>query len=340
MYSKRRLPAEWEPQSCIQFTFPHRDSDWADTYEAALDCFVNCITIVSQFEQVSVVCNNAIETQSYLNHIPASDIQFVEIPSNDTWARDHGGISIWENEKAVILDFQFNAWGLKFAADQDNLITQRLHQKGIFQHTELRTLGFVLEGGSIESDGQGTLFTTTNCLLSPNRNPHLDQHEIEQYLIDIFGLKRVLWLDHGYLEGDDTDAHIDTLARFCSPDTIAYVQCNDPKDIHYEALKKMEAQLRTFRTLEGKPYQLIPLPLPDAIFDDEGNRLPATYANFLFVNGGIIVPTYDCAQDNEVLGLFRQIFPERKVVGVDCRRLIIQHGSLHCITMQYPRKDV
>jgi len=331
----RQLPAEWEPQCAVQLTFPHPDTDWADVLDEVLPCFVEIVQTISRFQQVLVVCQDAAETQKLLGGRPDPQIHLVEIPSNDTWARDHGGITILENGSPVVLDFMFNGWGLKFPADKDNLITQTLVKMGVFRN-EIRHGGIVLEGGGIESDGQGTLLTTAECLLSPNRNPHLNKAGIEQFLIATFGLKRVLWLHHGYLAGDDTDSHIDTLARFCSPDTIAYVKCADPSDEHYAALQNMEQELRACRTLSGEPYKLIPLPWPDAIYDPDGQRLPATYANFLIINGAVLVPTYGLHQDVDALRILQELFPDREVIGIDCRPLILQHGSLHCVTMQYP----
>ena len=266
-------------------------------------------------------------------------MRFVECPSNDTWARDHGGITIFENDKPVILNFVFNGWGLKFPAFLDNRITAHLYNKGVFEAT-LRPGGLALEGGGLESDGQGTLLTTAECLLSPNRNPHLDQNATEAALKDLFGLDRVLWLHHGYLAGDDTDSHIDTLARFTDADTIAYVHCPDPEDEHFEALSSMEAELHAFRKSDGSPYRLVRLPWPDACFDAEGHRLPATYANFLIINGAVLVPTYEVQQDETALEIFRELFPRHEVIGINCRPLILQHGSLHCVTMQYPESVV
>ena len=195
----------------------------------------------------------------------------------------------------------------------------------------------MLEGGSIESDGCGTLLTTTECLTAPNRNEPMDKAEIEGYLVKLFNLKQVLWLDHGYLAGDDTDSHIDTLARICPNDTITYVQCLDKEDEHYEALHLMEEQLKTFRTLEGNEYLLLPLPMASPIFDEDGERLPATYANFLVMNTAVLYPTYNQPQNDQMAkAVLQQAFPNREIVGIDCQALIKQHGSLHCITMQYP----
>lgn len=342
----RRLPAEWEPQSAIQFTFPHEDSDWLPMLDEVIPCFVRLIETVSQYQKVLVVCKDTEKTASLLlrNEIPMSSgrgavqahLQLISLPSNDTWARDHAAITVFDDEKPVLLDFVFNGWGLKFAADKDNLITQRLFDKGVFKTKKMLKGGLALEGGGIESDGQGTLMTTTECMLSPNRNPHLSKRQIEQKLKRLFGVNRILWLENGYLAGDDTDSHIDTLARFCDVQTIAYVQCTDPNDEHFAALQLMENELRAFRTEGGQPYKLVPLPMSEAIFDADGERLPATYANFLIINGAVLVPTYGVPQDAEALDILRGCFPDRKVIGLDCRPLIFQHGSLHCVTMQFP----
>ncbi len=332
----RRLPAEWAPQSAVQLTFPHEKTDWADMLEEVLPCFVEIAQTVARFQKVLIVCSNISKTKSLFSDSGRDKLHFVELPSNDTWARDHGGIVVEDSGKLIVLDFVFNGWGLKFPADKDNLITGRLAGAGVFK-VETQHGGIVLEGGGIESDGLGTLLTTAECMLSPNRNPHLSADEIEGHLKRVFGLERVLWLQHGFLAGDDTDSHIDTLARFCNPDTIAYVRCPDESDEHFEALEAMEAALRQFKKLDGTPYNLLPLPWPDACYDAEGQRLPATYANFLIINGAVLVPTYRVPQDQAALELFRGIFPDREIIGIDCRMLIEQHGSLHCVTMQYPQ---
>jgi len=334
----RRLPAEWEPQSAVQITFPHEKTDWVDNLEEALACFAEIAATVSRYQKVLIVCRDAKALKPRLKRAVAENLLFAECDTNDTWARDHGGITVLENGRPLILDFVFNGWGLKFAADKDNLVTGRLHRSGLLR-APLQHGGIVLEGGAIESDGTGTLLTTSECLLSPNRNPHLDASQLENHLKKCFGLERILWLHHGFLAGDDTDSHIDTLARFCDPGTIAYVRCPDPRDEHYDALQKMEAELRAFRVAgrPERPYRLVPLPWPDACFDSEGNRLPATYANFLIINGAVLVPTYRVPQDAGALELFKSIFPGREIIGIDCRPLILQHGSLHCVTMQYPK---
>lgn len=337
--SLRRLPAEWETQSAVQLTLPHPGTDWADVLEQVIPCFVNIAAAVSRFEKVLLVCHDIEAWKPHFAQLPQAQLRFVECPSNDTWARDHGGITVFVNGQAIILDFVFNGWGLKFPAFLDNQITSRLYNKGVF-HAKLQPGGLALEGGGLESDGQGTLLTTAECLLSPNRNPHLNRESTEAALKALFGLQRVLWLNHGYLAGDDTDSHIDTLARFTDPDTIAYVHCPDPADEHFEALAKMEAELQAFRKTDGKPYRLVQLPWPDACYDTEGHRLPATYANFLIINKAVLVPLYEVPQDELALHVFRELFPHHEVIGINCRPLILQHGSLHCVTMQYPETVV
>jgi agmatine deiminase len=340
---QRHLPAEWAPQSAIQFTFPHEDSDWAPVLDTVIPCFVKIIETVTRYQKALVICKNKEKTAFQLRGGVQENLILVELPSNDTWARDHGGITIYEtnslitrHSSPIILDFMFNGWGLKFPADKDNLLTQKLFEKGIFKVKKLEKPDMVLEGGGIESDGQGTLMTTAECMLSPNRNPHLSKKQIEKRLKKLFGVQRILWLNHGYLAGDDTDSHIDTLARFCDAETICYVQCLNKKDEHYKALKKMENELHRFKKADGTPYKLIPLPMSDAVYDDAGQRLPATYANFLIINKAVLVPTYGVKQDPQALEILRGCFPDREVIGIDCRPLIWQHGSLHCITMQYP----
>ena len=332
---ERRLPAEWEPQRFVQFTFPHRNSDWAYMYDEVVECFVNLINTTAAYVPALVVCQSADEMKTLFNTPTKFPILFAQQPSNDTWARDHGAITVLQDADPLLLDFIFNGWGQKFEAQLDNQISIGLHNQGIFRD-DMQSISFVLEGGAIESDGRGTLLTTSECLLSPYRNPEMNRSQIESFLKEQFGFEQVLWLDHGYLAGDDTDSHIDTLARLCSEETIAYVTCDDPDDEHFDALKKMEKQLQSFRTLKGEPYNLVPLPWPTACYDEEGQRLPATYANFLITNGAVLVPTYGVDQDENALKVIATCFPDREVVGVNCRPLIEQHGSLHCVTMQYP----
>ncbi len=335
--NKMTLPAEWAPQSGIQLTWPHARTDWAYMLEEVQECFTRIAIEIAQRETLLIVTPEPEAVRRQIaDKVRMENVRFALCDTNDTWARDHGAITLTGKSAPTLLDFKFNGWGLKFASDKDNLITRHLAEDGHLHGNYVNRLGFVLEGGSIESDGQGTLLTTSECLLSPNRNGEMTRGEIENYLRDVFRVRQVLWLEHGYLAGDDTDSHIDTLARLCPDHTIAYVKCTAPDDEHYEALRLMEEQLKTFRTLEGKPYRLLPLPWPDAIVED-GERLPATSANFLVMNGAVLYPTYNQPEnDRRAAAVLRQAFPDREIVGIDCRALIRQHGSLHCVTMQYP----
>lgn len=337
------LPAEWHSQSAIQLTWPHANSDWNYMLDEITACYVSIAKTILQYQKLIIVCNSADEVllQLKLEESQAETkdrLILVELPTNDTWARDHGGISVINNKaQNILLDFTFNGWGLKFASNYDNIINRGLFQKKVFKKEVkyINKKNFVLEGGAIESDGRGTLLTTTECLLSPNRNSFFNQDEIEQFLKNTFGLNRVLWLNHGYLAGDDTDSHIDTLARFCDEHTIAYVKCEDKEDEHYSALTRMEEELKTFVDFEGNPYRLIALPMADTVIED-GERLPATYANFLIMNKVVLVPFYNSEKDKYAKQQLEKAFPGRKVIGINCNPIIKQHGSLHCITMQYP----
>lgn len=331
------FPSEWTMQSGVMITWPHEDTDWAYMLDEAVACFVEIAREISKRERLLIVCRNEQSVRDDLGEVMNPNIRFRELPTNDTWARDHGPITVFVDGSPYLYDFQFNGWGLKFPANYDNQITKSLYLSRTFSSKVgyMSLLYYVLEGGSIESDGAGTLMTTSQCLLSPNRNEHLTQPQVEEFLKSSFGVERVLWINHGYLAGDDTDSHVDTLARFCDVDTIAYVQCDDKTDEHYASLKLMERELKSFRTLEGNPYRLIPLPMADARYEGE-QRLPATYANFLIVNGAVLVPTYRSPKDELALSALREAFPDREVVGVDCSALIHQHGSLHCVTMQLP----
>lgn len=333
--TQKRLPAEFEKQSLVQFTFPHKKTDWESTWEEAIPTFVNIITATAKYVRVLVVCQNTRQTRSFFTN--TENIIFYEVGLNDTWARDHGGITIVENGEKIILDFIFNGWGNKFPSEKDNLITRQLFLDNCLPADKIESIDFVLEGGSIESDGQGTLLTTSQCLLHPSRNPGLSKDEIENKLIDFFGVEKIHWLDYGELIGDDTDAHIDTLARFCNPQTIAYIKCENKNDPHYNELLKMEQQLKSFKTIDGNKYNLIPLPMTSPIYDENRNRLPATYANFLITNGAVIAPVYQVSEDNLAIHQLKKAFPNREIVPVDCRPIVRQGGSLHCLSMQYPR---
>lgn len=336
----RRLPAEWERQSGVQLTWPHPHGDWAPWLDQVEPVFVEIAFHISQSETLLLVCYDAPHQARVLALLAARGVETNRVqshisPSNDTWARDHGAISVLEDGSPLLLDFTFNGWGQKFESALDNELSRRLHRLAAFDGTDMETVDLVLEGGGIETDGQGTLLTTSSCQLSPMRNPQLDRAAVERRLCETLGVERVLWLQHGHLEGDDTDSHIDTLARFADPATIVYVACEDPDDSHYADLKAMEAELQGLRQANGEAYRLVPLPWPAAKYDEDGQRLPASYANFLIINGAVLAPTYRDPADARALETLRRCYPEHRVIGIDCLPLIYQYGSLHCVTMNY-----
>ncbi len=331
------LPAEWALQSAVQLTWPHQNTDWRDILDEVIPCFVDIACEISMRQKLIIVCADIKAVKQQLSDLNLDNIIFREMETNDTWARDHGAISVFIDGKPVLMDFTFNGWGMKFAANLDNQITKKLYASQTFapEVWYQNRLRFVLEGGSLESDGKGTLLTTSECLLSENRN-NMSCKEVEQYLKDVFGLHTVHWLNHGYLAGDDTDSHIDTLARLCNESVIAYVKCDDINDEHYCELKKMEEELQQLCQSNGEPYKLIALPMADAVYCDD-ERLPATYANFLIINGAVLLPTYNSPKDELAIRQLQKAFPDREIIGINCLALIKQHGSLHCVTMQYPQ---
>jgi len=336
------LPAEWAPQSAVLLSWPHRDSDWASLLDRVEKTYQDIVLAIIRFQKVVIVCND----ETLAQHVKSLFCQSPQVeriilcvaPINDTWIRDYGPLTVLDNKgQARLFDFQFNGWGNKFDARLDNQVTASLHRQGIFGTCPLETIPLVLEGGSVESDGKGVLLTTRHCLLSPERNPQLNEQDIEAELKQRFGSRHILWLNHGQLEGDDTDGHIDTLVRFCSPTSLCYVSCDDATDSHYPELHKMEQELQQLRNPEGNPYELIALPWPSAKYDTSGRRLPATYANFLIINGAVLLPVYDDKNDTQAIAALQRCFPMREIIAINCLPLIEQSGSLHCITMQVPQ---
>lgn len=315
----------------VQLTWPHEATDWAPILADITAVYEEMAREISKREGLLIVAPEGTHLPSPLTH------HLTPITSNDTWARDHGFITVEElspithQPSPILLDFCFNGWGEKFEATLDNQINRHLYEQGLVKGTYEDHLDFVLEGGSIESDGKGTIFTTSRCLMAPHRNQPLSRQEIEERLKTYLGAERIVWLEHGSLMGDDTDGHIDTLVRICPDDTLLYTG----GDEDHPDLALMEQELQALRTLDGKPYRLLKLPLPRPVYD-EGERLPATYANYLVINGAVLVPTYNQPDlDAEALRTIGEAFPDREIVGIDCRAVIKQHGSLHCCTMQY-----
>ena len=331
----REFPAEWHKQSAVQLTWPDSSTDWKDDLNEVIPVYKTIVDEISQDQKVIIVAQDVDDVS--LMFSDNENVTVVKSQIDDTWARDHGGISVFDDGKPVLLDFGFNAWGEKFSYQNDNAITQHMFHSNIFDEAVeySNNLDFIFEGGSVESDGKGTILTTAECLLSPQRNPERTKQQIEEELKQRLGVNRILWLENGYLAGDDTDSHIDTLARFIDAETIAYVVCDDAEDEHYTSLKAMGDELIKFKQVDGKPYRLVKLPMADEVYE-AGDRLPATYANFLIVNKKVLLPFYNSPKDEKVRLIFQELYPQHQIVGINCLPLIKQHGSLHCITMQYP----
>ena len=337
-----RLPPEWMPQSGVMLTWPRSDVEWNPDYASAERCHTAIAKEISLRQPVIITCMDEAHAERIRGYVRdaggrADRLRIYPFPSNDAWARDHGPITVLKDGKLLLLDFIFNGWGTKYPHEEDNRLSRRLHKAGAFGDTPMESVDLVLEGGSIEVDEEGTLLTTESCLLNPNRNPELKRTEIEALLRKYLGVDRILWLKHGAIDGDDTDGHIDTLARLCDGYTIAYQACEDKSDPHYAGLRAMEDELKALRRKDGQPYALVPLPWPRAVYDKTGRRLPATYANFLIMDGAVLVPTYNDPADAAALKGLAGCFPGREIVSVPCRSLIYQYGSLHCVTMQFPK---
>ncbi|WP_394754453.1 agmatine/peptidylarginine deiminase [Crenothrix sp.] len=332
-----RFPAEWEKQDAVLIAWPHETGDFQNRLVAVEQSYRFIAETISRFQRLIIVYrddNHQQHIQSQLNSL--ENIVYVQARVNDIWVRDTAFLTVEHDGKPLLLNFRFNGWGDKYPHQYDNALNQRLLTAPLFEQAQYKMVDLILEGGSVESDGIDTLLTTRQCLLNPNRNTGLSQQDIEQRLNKYFGVERVLWLDQENLSGDDTDAHIDTLARFCAADTIAYTSCVNPNDKHFGSLKNMAAQLHELRTQNGKHYQLIPLPMPAPIYDEEDQRLPANYANFLIINGAVMVPAYDDPMDAIAQQRLAGCFPDREIIATPCRPLVHQYGSLHCMTMQFP----
>jgi len=310
------LIPEWEKQEFIQLVFPHKETDWNCCLDEAIETFSEIAYAIAQYQKV-LICYQDKNTISHLKH---KNFIFKKVKNNDTWARDFGAISVKINNEVKLLDFKFNGWGLKFPSNYDNLISRKIFNIH-------KSYNFVLEGGSIDTNGE-ILLTTSKCLLEENRNYPMSKNEIEEFLKNELFVKEIIWLNHGFLEGDDTDSHIDTLARFVNKDTIVYCKCENKNDIHYEELKKMEEELKKTN------FNLIPLPFPSPKYYDN-ERLPATYANFLITNEAIILPIYEDSKDKYAYDLFKEIFKDKEIIPINANVLIREHGSIHCISKEY-----
>lgn len=333
-----RFPAEWEPQSAVLIAWPHAETDWAERLGEVEETYVALVAALTRFEPV-VICVADEDLQTYAEarlrsaRVDMAKVRFVPAEYDDTWLRDTGPITLRADDRFKQLDFRFTGWGGKYQASRDDLLVGELSSMNLFHNYFVQSIDFALEGGAIETDGEGSLLTTWQCL--HERHPETSREDLSARLAGWLQQDRVLWLDRGYLEGDDTDAHIDTLARFAGPEAIVFQACDDPADSHYAELGAMADEIAALRTRDGKPYRLFPLPWAQPILD-EGRRLAASYANFLIVNGAVLMPAYGDPADAKAASVLAEAFPDREVVQVPCRSLIWQNGSLHCITMQLP----
>lgn len=333
-----RLPAEWEPQSAILIAWPHAETDWAERLGEVEETYVALVQAITRFQTV-VICVADDDLQIYAEarlrsvRVPMERVRFVAAEYDDTWLRDSGPITLSAEDRFKLLDFRFTGWGGKFEASRDDRLVGELSGLQVFKNYFVQSIDFALEGGAIDTDGNGTLLTTWQCL--HERHPDAERETLTTQLSGWLKQDRVLWLDHGYLEGDDTDAHIDTLARFAPGDAIVFQACDDPADSHHAELQAMAGEIANLRTRDGAPYRLFPLPWAKPVIDN-GRRLAASYANFLIINGAVLIPAYGDEADRHAADVLAAAYPGREIIQVPCRSLIWQNGSLHCITMQLP----
>lgn len=338
MAAQLRFPAEWEPQSAILLAWPHAGTDWAPRLAEVEETYIALVAAITRFQD-ALVCVADDDIEAYARarlssaRIDMARVRFVEVEYDDTWLRDSGPLTLLDGDGFRLLDFRFTGWGGKFDASRDDRLVQALAETRIFRNSSRQAIDFALEGGAIDTDGAGTLLTTWQCL--HERHPEASRASLTEKLAATLAQQRVLWLDHGALEGDDTDAHIDTLARFAAADAIVFQACDDPADSHHAGLAAMAAEIAALRTADGKPYRLFPLPWARPILD-QGRRLAASYANFLVINDAVLVPAYGDPADSRAVAVLENAFPGREIIAIDCRPLIRQNGSLHCITMQLP----
>lgn len=327
---------EWATQQAVMLAWPHESTDWLPWLTAIQHDYVELAVAIASEVTPVILCQDMahqklIEQQlgGRCRHPP----RLVIAPYNDTWCRDYGPVTLALDDQRQLLDFQFKGWGEKYHADLDNHLNQHIAR---LWRAPLQTIHYELEGGSIETDGQGSLLTTVHCLLDSNRNKHLSREQVELFVLAQLGLKRVLWISEGALLGDDTDSHIDNLVRFCAADTIAYATCSNPDDVHFGPMQKMKGQVEALRQPNGEPYKLQAVEIPAPQFDEHGKRLPGSYVNFLIVNKAVIVPVFSCAQDAAAVTGLQRCFPGKRLLTVPGNNLIKQYGGPHCATMQLP----
>lgn len=334
-----RMPAEWEPHEAVWFSWPHPGGiSFPGAYHRIPAAMAALLRTAAEFEPVRVNVMDGGEEAEVRRLIgTAANIEFFHVPTNEPWCRDHGPIFLVNDRtgEVAVADFDFNAWGAKYeGTEHDRLVPARLAGA-----LGLRRFAnpMVLEGGSIEVNGTGSLLTTRSCLLNPNRNPGLGPEEIEGNLRSWLGVRNILWLTDG-IQGDDTDGHIDDLTRFVGPSRVVTVVEENPEHPNHEILQRNLADLRNMQDEDGRSLEVIPLPMPLCSLEHEGQPLPASYANFLVLNGAVLMPSFDDPRDAEAASVLASVFPGRCIVPVDCRDLIIGLGSIHCLSQQQPAR--
>jgi agmatine deiminase len=334
------FPAEFAPHQSTWLSWPHKEASWPGKIHTIFPSYVAFIKTLVRFEEVNInVCDEAMKLSATLllqdAGVDMSRVHFYMHPTNDAWCRDHGPAFLLNKQdpsKKAIVDWNYNAWGNKYPPfDLDDVIPTKI---GNALGLDVFHPGIIMEGGSVDFNGAGTVITSTACLLNPNRNPHLNQSQIEQYLMDYYGQEQVLWVDEGIV-GDDTDGHIDDTVRFVNEDTVITVVEENRKDENYALLQHNLKQLKHMRLLNGKQLNIVEIPMPDDVIW-ENQRLPASYANFYIANQQVIVPTYRCSKDDAVLSSIQTCFPGREVIGIDSTDIIWGLGSFHCLSQQEP----
>jgi agmatine deiminase len=340
--SRFRMPAEWEPHKGTWLAWPHNVDHWPGNFEPIPHVYAEIIRALVLSEKV-FVCVNDSEMEAYakgtlkearIEETLLENVSFFMIPTDASWSRDHGPIFVRDiSGSLLITDWTFNAWGGKYEPwIQDDVVPQKI---AALLHLQVVEPGIVLEGGSIDVNGKGTLLTTEQCLLNQNRNPNLDRAQIEAYLNRYLGAENILWLKEGIV-GDDTDGHIDDIARFVNDSTVVCALESDLSDENYEILNRNYEDLKGMRTEKGEPLRVVTIPMPDPVFYEE-NRLPASYANFYIANKVVLVPTFRSKKDSEAISILSDLFPDRKVIGIDCVDLVWGLGTIHCSTQQQPK---
>ncbi len=339
--SARSLPAEWAPQGAVMIIWPHDRSDWAGSIERAEAAFAAFGAAVTRFEWLVVICRDRSVRERALERLAGAGcnraaLATVRVDSDDTWARDIAPIPVFDGDLPLLVHCRFNGWGGRFEHARDRVFGRDLVDSPGFATLGYEVAPITLEGGGLESDGAGTLLVNRPSVLAPNRNPDLERDGAEALFARYFGIERTLWLDVPALPGDHTDGHIDTLARFCDAATIAHTAPGEGPDAAAATHAALSEQLAALRTGDGAAYTLIPLPAPQPIAGDDGSPLPASYANFLLVNGAVLVPAFADPADATAVERLQAAFPERTVVPVPARTFLEQGGALHCLTMSLP----